>query len=236
MAIDLAKRVEKVRINLEKKQIKKAPTMRVGLAMDVSGSAEWLYQNGTMQETVSRLLAVAMNFDDNGELDMWSFENAAHRLEVATKDNYERFVQKEIVDNDSISKWHGTSYAPVIQDMLNRYFIGDVVTSGGLFGLFGKPKLQAPADIAIPAYGMLVTDGANNDHPATQKLLEMSQKYPIYWQMVGVGDPKEFTFLREMGDRYPNVGFVNLASLTITDDVLYDKLISDELVSWLKAH
>ena len=43
-------------------------TARVALAMDYSGSMDWLYDNGSVQETISRLLPIALRFDDNGEL------------------------------------------------------------------------------------------------------------------------------------------------------------------------
>lgn len=44
-------------------------TARVALAMDYSGSMDWLYDNGSVQETISRLLPIALRFDDNGELE-----------------------------------------------------------------------------------------------------------------------------------------------------------------------
>jgi hypothetical protein len=62
-----------------------------------------------------------------------------------------------------------------------------------------------------------------------------AQKHPLYWQLVGVGDPAEFGFLREMADELPNVGFLHLPSLDISDDDLYEQLLSEELCTWLKA-
>lgn len=41
-------------------------TARVALAMDYSGSMDWLFDNGSVQKTVSRLLPIALRFDDRG--------------------------------------------------------------------------------------------------------------------------------------------------------------------------
>lgn len=61
-------------------------TARVALAMDYSGSMDWLYDNGSVQETISRLLPIALRFDDNGELESWLFSNGAERLKAANAD------------------------------------------------------------------------------------------------------------------------------------------------------
>lgn len=56
MSINLEKRVQAVKIILEKRGIRNAPKTRVGVALDVSGSARDLYFDGTIQETLDRLL------------------------------------------------------------------------------------------------------------------------------------------------------------------------------------
>lgn len=240
MAIDLEKRAETVRIILEKKQIVQPPAMRVGLALDISGSARGLYSSGVMQETVSRLLAVAMRFDDNGELDMWTFHNAFQRLASANRSNYERFVQKEILDNSRVSKWGGTSYSPVLNDVIDLYFRTSAAaprSAGGfLGGLFGRKQQPQPSASGMPAMCMFVTDGANDDRAQAASVMRAAKDHPLYWQLVGVGDPREFGFLKSMADELPNVGFVHLPRLDISDEDLYDKLLSDELCTWVKGH
>ncbi len=65
--IDLQKK--SVKIVLEKKQLTKV-TARIGLVLDITGSMRQLYKNGTVQNVVERILAVADQFDDNGLLDV----------------------------------------------------------------------------------------------------------------------------------------------------------------------
>lgn len=231
--VSLEKRTQQVGVILEKRAVKQIPPIRVGLALDVSGSSEWMYNNGIMQETVDRLLAVAMKFDDNGELDMWAFDNQATALETATANSYGDYVRKAIMENRNVHKWHGTEYAPPIQKMINHYFGGVGAAAKGMFGgLFGS-KAAAPVS-GEPAMCMLITDGQNFDRNEAAKLLRDAVKYNIYWQMVGVGNPSEFAFIRQMADELPNVGYVNLSSLDLSDEQLYNQLIGEEFCEWIK--
>ena len=241
MAIDLAKRTEKVTISLKKRGILTAPTVRVGLAFDKSGSTEHLYSSGVMSETNDRLLAVANRFDDNGEMDMWSFTTRAFRLKPANEASYGNYVKRHILQNPNIDQSGGTKYAPVIEDM-ERFYFGEPTLSVakdivGLFqGLFKKTpeKVEKLNSTALPAFCIIVTDGTNSDRAETATVLRRAAKLPIYWLFVGVGDECEFEFIQEMGEELPNVGFVNLHSLDISDENLYEKVITEEFCEWVK--
>ena len=83
MAINLEK------INLQKEQVidlkKKAgigsrSQAQVVLALDFSGSMSTLYNNGTVQKTVERILPFGLAFDDNGEVDTYLFENRYNKV------------------------------------------------------------------------------------------------------------------------------------------------------------
>jgi len=234
--INLEKRAEKVSIILAKRNVTKVPPIRVGLALDISGSTQDMYRQGIMQETVDRLLAVAMKFDDNGELDMWSFTEGFDRLETANAADYGGYVKRAILENRKIEKWGGTAYAPVMNDMMNHYFSPVVTESkaSGLGGLFGKKVTTTAAASTAPAMGIIITDGANNDRSAAARVMRDAQKQNIYWQMVGVGPEYYFSFIKEMADELPNVGFINLNSLQMTDEQLYEQVVGEEFCEWLK--
>ena len=85
-------------------------TARVALAMDYSGSMD---DNGSVQETISRLLPIALRFDDNGELESWLFSNGAERLKAANADNYSSYVKN--VMKKAHMYMGGTNYAPVLK-------------------------------------------------------------------------------------------------------------------------
>lgn len=240
---DLQKREKVVQFMLEKRNVKNPPVMRVGAALDVSGSAKGLYLNGTIQRTIDRLVPIAMRFDDNGEMDVWTFHNSAQQVASVTKHEMDGYVQREILEKRGVSLWGGTEYAPVMQDMCDFYF-GDSnkakPAGGGFLGkLFGAKPAATPttasATAQLPAMALILTDGANSDRSATEALLRRAEKLPVYWQMVGVGNPREFAFIEQMADDLDNVGFVSLASLDISDEELYDQLLGDELCEWVKG-
>ena len=57
---------------------------------------------------------------------------------------------------------------------------------------------------------------------------------PVYFNMVGIGNPSYFRFIEEMADKLGNVGFTNLNDLSISDDDLYEKIVNQEFVDWVK--
>lgn len=247
---DLAKRENIVRFVLDKREVKQPPKLRVGAALDVSGSAQPLFHSGVMQRTLDRLVPLALKFDDNGELDLWAFDDGFAQLETVTKHNYEGYVKKEILNNSSLSKWGSTKYAGPWSSILEHYFpskrteASPATEKKGFFkSLFGGGSAATPAATIVraptsnlPAMGLFITDGANSDAARAQAVLQNSQDVPVYWQMIGVGDPQYFGFLEKMADDFPNVGFLHLNSLDISDEDLYDLLLSDELCNWLKKH
>jgi len=255
MSIALEKRAESVGIILAKAGVTKIPPVRVGLALDVSGSAKHLYESGIIQQTIARLIPIAMKFDDNGELDMWSFSSGVDQLESASAADETTYVKENILGNDEITLWQGTEYAPVLSAMVEFWYPSadaavevEAPAKPGLFGrLFGKavaPVVVAPAAAAsvdahgqslkVPAMGLIITDGECSDSSYAARVLAGSQDKNVYWQMVGVGPSHNFKFLQQQADLLPNVGFVNLSSLDISDDELYGELIAAEFIDWVK--
>lgn len=230
MSIDLAKRVETAGISLAKKNLKTIPVVRVGFAIDVSGSMRGMFRSGVVQETFERLFALTQKFDDNGEMDMWAYDHRSTTLEVATESNYKTYIEDVIVASD-INKWGMTSFADTFQSILDRYFIGTSVKGG----FFSKSKTVLPEDAHLPALALFVTDGDNGDKTEAENVLREAAKHNMYWVLVGAGTGSNFKWLKKMADDLPNVGFVSLADLNISDEALYDELISDELVGWLKS-
>lgn len=56
-------------ISLAKERDLSGVKSRVALALDFSGSMSSLFEDGTVQSIIERLIPLALNFDDNGELD-----------------------------------------------------------------------------------------------------------------------------------------------------------------------
>lgn len=254
--ISLVKRQEQLVISLKKKKIAQI-VLRVASALDISGSMQSLYRNGTVSEFVGKLLPFGMQFDDNQQIDMWAFNNSSQELPPAVADVYDDYVGKCM---NRVSINGGTSYAPVMQAIYDEYFGGvpmktvtreitetqEVAAKGLMAKLTGKKEIvevkrtiteQVPDTSAAvdttPAMVFFQTDGENNDPSQVRAVLERNKGKPIYWFMVGVGNER-FGFLKELAKDYDNVAFIGINDLDLSDADLYDKLLSDEFGEWVE--
>lgn len=183
-------------------------TSRVALVLDYSGSMKRLYDNGVVQAVVEKILPIAMNFDDNGSMEMWIFENGFRRLEDISLENFYGYIEENVLKY----RMGGTSYAPVMKDVFNKYIKED------------------PAN--LPNYVIFITDGENDDTAQTNKVIKELSRYPIFFQFVGIGNCS-FRYLRsldEMEGRY--VDNANFFAIEDINKISYEQLLS-EYPSWL---
>ncbi|WP_307555675.1 MULTISPECIES: VWA domain-containing protein [unclassified Paenibacillus] len=211
-SIDLRKKI--VQITLEKKKLTNF-TARVGLVLDISGSMQTLYKNGTVQEVVERILAVACKFDDNGTLDVWIYDNEFSRLPSATEDDFEHYVQKHIMNNKTIHKFGRNNEPPVMQDVIRKYTVEE--------------------DSSIPVFMVFINDGGVVK--PIKKVITESSVQPIFWQFVGIGD-SDFDVLKQLdtmeGRIVDNANFIHIEDIaSISDETLYNLLLN-EFPLWLK--
>lgn len=198
---------------LEKPALR-ATQSRVALVLDYSGSMSDLYDRGIVQSIVERALPLAMQFDDNGEMEVWIFSNDFHRLPSITLDNFYGYIKDNV---NGKYRMGGTSYAPVMEDIGNKYITED------------------PA--SLPNYVLFITDGDNSDKQRTDKVISELSQYPIFFQFIGIGN-SSFNYLEkldEMEGRYvDNANFFSINNIqSIDDKELYDKLLA-EYPSWLE--
>lgn len=132
MQIDLNKTLN---IVLEKRKLLSVVS-RVGLAVDVSGSMEYFFANGDVNELIQRTFLVADRFDDNHELDSKAFDCNFKNLEGITENNVQHYAE----DTLAPLVGGGTTYAPVIKGFLQDWF-----KPRGFLGLFPKPPSKLPA-------------------------------------------------------------------------------------------
>ena len=187
---------------------------RVALVLDYSGSMRSLYRNGSVQAVIERLLPIAMQFDDNGEMELWLFDDSYRRMPNISLNNYYGYVENEILSRG----YHMgcTSYAPVMNDVAKKYMV------------------EEPMPIAD--YVIFITDGENSDKTNAKATIIKTSEYPIFWQFVGIGR-ESFSFLRsldEMTGRYfDNANFFTINDmLNASDNEIYQKLLA-EFPTWL---
>lgn len=196
--------------------------------IDRSGSMDTLYANGQVQNAMDRCLALAAEFDPDGKSPVFAFHNQVFYVGDIDMKNHANFVQEQIVRKIGAG---GTSYAPVMREILNRF--GNGPKAGGIMG-FGASRPKAK----LPTYVLFFTDGDNDDHAATEAIVRESREHGIFWQFVGIGSAA-FSFLRRLDDMkgpgLDNADFFPFDSgPNNPDEELYKKLLS-EFPAWLKA-
>ena len=201
-------------IVLEKKKLT-GVSARVGVVLDISGSMRKLYKEGVVQDVVERVLAVASQFDDDGELDVWVYDNEFSRLPAATEATFMGYVEKNILSNEGVHKFGRNDEPKVMQDVIRKY------------------TKQDPSD--EPVFLVFINDGGCKS--SIKKFIVESSGQPIFWQFVGIGD-SNFDVLRRLdtmeGRVVDNANFFHLEDISkVSDEELYDQLLN-EFPMWLK--
>lgn len=173
------------------------------------------YRNGTVQAILDKLLPIAMQLDDNGEMEVWLFDNNYRRMKDISLDNYYDYIKNEEI----LKKYEmgGTKYSPVINDVVKKYI--------------------KETNSKLPTLVLFITDGDNFDRDNTTKSIMEASKYPIFWQFVGIGN-SSFHYLEKLDEidgRYiDNANFFQLNDIMkIGDEELYQRLLK-EYPSWLQ--
>lgn len=184
--------------------------------MDKSGSMSSLYENGEVQSILTRLLPFALQFDDNGELDVYVFSNNCHRVKVPmTESNYETYVRDHILGKFS---YGGTEYAPAVEKTDSDY--------------------NDKASKMLPSLIFFITDGENSDASATNRAIVESSKHGVFYQFIGIGN-SSFKYLEALdnldGRACDNTGFMTVKDFEKADNVqVFTESLTD-YVPWLKS-
>ena len=200
-------------VELKKKNLETL-VARVGLVIDISGSMTARFKNGTVQEIVNKTLPLAVQFDDDGELDCWYYGTTARRMDSVNLDNYTKAVPKEW--KQLMLELGGCNNEPVVLRMV----------------------LDTYRDTQLPVYVLFITDGGVSKKSEIQKIITEASKLPIFWQFVGVGGSGYGILekLDSMKGRYvDNAGFFALDDFKkVSNEELYARLL-EEFPKWLQT-
>lgn len=194
---------------------------KVVLVLDISISMADLYNNGTVDEIIERVLPIAMSFDDDGKLDVYTFsDRCTFYGEVGVKDL--GGLGKHI---KSTTPMGGTKYAPAIRMVALEN---------------AKPSFieRMKGKSVDPTYVVFITDGDNNDKEESISAITKASKQPVFFQFVGIGNAS-FDFLKELdtleGRYIDNANFFSVNDIKqVSDDELYKRLLK-EYPSWIVA-
>ena len=187
---------------------------RVALVMDMSGSMAPSYGDGTVQKIVNKILPVAVQFDDDGELDFWFYgKTCEHRPAINLK-NYKSTVPPDWFDRMK-SLGYVNNEPAVMREVIEKYHASK-----------------------LPAYIIFVTDGDVYLAQEIKETLSRASVMPIFWQFVGVRG-RNYGVLAELdtmqGRFVDNANFFALDDFnTVTNEDFYARLFN-EFPSWLHA-
>jgi hypothetical protein len=188
---------------------------QVVAVFDISGSMDgWgntFYSSGLMHALATRVLALGLQLDDDGQIPVYTLGSGSRKLPNLTKANMATYIKEHVEPLVG----EGTQYAPFIEKILKDANEGD------------------------PMLVLVFTDGDNSDHAATRRAIKEASKLPIFFQWYGIYQSKsapDFPFLEkmdDMGDRVvDNCGFSPLGltlstELSNGDEVLYEDMLKE---------
>ena len=211
-APELVSLVKPLVFELKKKNLE-TTVARVGLVLDISGSMVPRFKNGTVQSIVNKTLPLAVQFDDDGELDFWFYGTTARKMDSVNLKNYTVAVPEDW--KHLMLDLGGRNNEPIVMRMV----------------------VDEYKDTKIPAYVLFITDGGVNQKRKIQNIITEASHLPIFWQFVGVGG-KNYGILEKldtMTGRYvDNAGFFALDDFKkVSNEELYARLL-EEFPSWLE--
>lgn len=225
--VELSKAV--VNLSKEKNFDLTGLTSQVVLVLDHSGSMSREYKSGAVQEVVTKLIPLGLNFDDNGEIEVFRFDNRAKQVKPSlTINNYSNYVDKHVFDYNDMG---GTCYAKPLELIYEEYVGGKPASGGFLSRLTGKAN-TAVSNTGAPVYVLFVTDGANSDERDTTNILNELIKKNVFVQFVGVGSDS-FRYLKKADNEMLGVSFIQFKDIkSMTAAGVYGQIL-DEFTEWL---
>ncbi|MDC9594696.1 VWA domain-containing protein [Xenorhabdus sp. IM139775] len=194
---------------------------RVAFVLDASGSMKSQFKKGNVQSVLDRIAVLAVQFDDDGAMDVWGFAEKHKKYQDVSLDNLDGYIHA-IQTATKLSRWEilpglgaVNNEPPVMEDIINFF-----------------------KDSDLPVYIVFITDGGISKTRQIKDAIRRSANYPIFWKFVGLGG-SNYGILENLDNftdrRLDNTHFFAIDNFaTIKEDVLYDLLLT-EFKDWLDA-
>jgi stress response protein SCP2 len=193
---------------------------RVILVIDKTGSMTKQYSGRVVHRVVERMLAVATQIDDDGQLEPYMYARKFARVPDISVTNVESWTDEFLhlsgvhggIDYDAIGA--SNDELPIMNEILNTI-------------VPGRPVLV-----------LFFTDGGFRKKVPISELMRTASSAPVFWQFVGIGRAN-YGVLERLDDMegrvVDNAGFFALDDIDqVSDDDLYQRLLS-EIPDWLRA-
>ncbi len=228
-----------VKISLEKKLQEKAPRLvslaktatvsltkhkleslqaRVAFVLDASGSMKGQFKKGNVQSVLDRIAVLAVQFDDDGAMDVWGFAQRHKKYPDVSLDNLDGYI----------SRIQSASRSTMLEIL------------PGLGGLNNEPPVMNEIvdfyhGSTLPVFVVFITDGGISKTREIKEVIRRSAEGPIFWKFVGLGGSsygileKLDTFTERRVDNSHFFAIDDFAKMK--DEQLYDLLL-EEFRDW----
>lgn len=218
------------RLDLRKREVAKvlltkgAPTARARVVMviDKTGSMRRQYSTRVVHRVVERMIPVAIQLDDDGNLETYLYGSSFARLPDVTVERADEWSDTFLhLDG----KHGGIDYRRIGGYNDEIPIMSEVIST-----------LQQRDP--VPTLVLFFTDGGFSQRGPITDLVRRASGLPAFWQFVGIGRANYglLTALDELEGRVvDNVGFFELDDIdSVTDAELYARLLG-EFPDWLRA-
>lgn len=211
----LAKTIE---VNLQKHKLETVKA-KVAFVLDASGSMSNQFSRGNVQAVLDRIAALATQFDDDGNMELWGFASRHKKYEDVTLDNLDNYIEKI---KGGKGGWFDilpglgceNNEPPVMKEVLDTFH--------------GSTE---------PVIIYFITDGGIYKDKDITKLIVESANRPIYWKFVGLGGSNYGVLDRLdniQGRVVDNTDFFPIDDFKkVSDNDLYDRLLC-HISDWMK--
>ena len=214
---------------------------RVVMVLDASGSTQRMWPE-IMQGVTDRLATLALNLDDNGELEFWVYATSCKKFATVTLKNLDGFIAALMRGEDGsgaaapkaekkglwgrVTSSLGAGIVPGLGYDNNEPVIMDAIIK------------ECKDSTTVPTLVLFVTDGGIDKDRAIEKLLVDSSRSPIFWQFIGLGGSSYGVLERFdtlTGRHVDNAGFFAIDDYRkLTDEDLYNRIVQ-EFPKWLST-
>lgn len=228
--------VEKLVLNLSKNGVEDLPSMAAKVVIDRSGSMSGLFQSGWVSNMLSLLILAAQHFDDDGMLEVGSFNSSAVKHDDINLSHF----GSDLISYLRLYANGGTAYCPAIEMILDE----EVVTpsaplKGGLLSrIFGSKKTEPVTTnppVARVQHISFVTDGDAGDRSDFLDIVRSLRGKKVFIQMITLGGsvPKDFMRTLESEDHVHWAHFEN--PNLVTTDEFFESISNEKLAKWLES-
>lgn len=203
---------------------------KVALVLDYSGSMRKEYKSGAMQRLTETILALGVHLDDDGEIDLFTFDSSARHEGTVNLDNFRDVIAK------IVAKRHmgTTNYAAAFRAVLDYFKLAP--KAGG--GFFRKATGYSALDArdGQPILAVFLTDGSPDSKSEAVTEITRASYAPVFWQFLSIGQ-ENIAFLQKLDDldgRYvDNADYKPVGDVDRTRPEDLYEMVLDEYPGWL---